>query len=424
MPAETLAQKIRAKFPGVYDQLDDRTLEQKVTEKYPGVYDAVPRTPPASWGETAGDVVTGFGKGAARTALMLGGVVHQIPGVSAAVDAMAGTPGLSQNAFEVGNREMASRNTAQTVGGYGETAAELALLGGPRALTAMREAPSLAGKAVAAVKSVATTQLGPIAKYEIVKAALKHIGLSEGAATAIATGVVMRSGGGEKAAGPATVAQTAEAAAVPAAEAAAVEAPVVAARAAPPPVGVTPAPSPIAAPRVPPVGPVAPPVGPVAPPAAPMASPVVPQNPLAPITAPVTPTAGPRIVMSPQRMQNELGLAARRANLKLTEPQFAEAETLMRAGKTPVEAVTTVASGPAAAAPTVVTAAGETAGKLKLNRDELNEYVRMTKSGIAPADAVMAIAKQRALQQALGTPTTSEVIRRVVDRNTTGRWQP
>jgi hypothetical protein len=131
--------------------------------------------------------------------------------------------------------------------------------------------------------------------------------------------------------------------------------------------------------------------------------------------------------MSPQRIQNELGLAAIRANLKLTEPQFAAAETLVRAGKTPVEAVTTVASGPAAAAveaPTVVTAAGESAGKLKLNRDELNEYVRMTKSGISPADAVMAIAKQRQLQQALGTPTTSDVVRRVVERNVTGRWKP
>jgi hypothetical protein len=129
--------------------------------------------------------------------------------------------------------------------------------------------------------------------------------------------------------------------------------------------------------------------------------------------------------MSPQRIQNELGLAARRANLKLTEPQFAAAETLVRSGKTPIEAVTAASGGAAAAeAPTVVTAAGETAGKLKLNRDELNEYVRMTKSGIAPADAVLAIAKQRQLQQSLGTPTTSEVIRRVVDRNTSGRWQP
>jgi hypothetical protein len=295
---------------------------------------------------------------------------------------------------------------------------ELVALGGLGVMRGVAGATGLTGKAVSAAKSAATS-LGPIAKYEVVKSALKHIGLSDSAATAIATGIVATTGGGGgKTAAPATVAQTAEAAAVPAAEAAAVEAPVVAARAAPPPVGVTPTPSPIAAPRVPPVGPVAPPVAPVT-------APVLPQNPLSPVTPPVA--AGPRIVMSPQRIQNELGLAAIRANLKLTEPQFAAAETLVRAGKTPVEAVTTVASGPAAAAveaPTVVTAAGESAGKLKLNRDELNEYVRMTKSGISPADAVMAIAKQRQLQQALGTPTTSDVVRRVVERNVTGRWKP
>ena len=42
---ETLAQKIKAKYPGQYDDLSDQELEAKVTAKYPGAYDDIPRTP-------------------------------------------------------------------------------------------------------------------------------------------------------------------------------------------------------------------------------------------------------------------------------------------------------------------------------------------------------------------------------------------
>lgn len=40
---ETLAQKVRAKYPGAYDDLSDQQLEAAVTKKYPGVYDDLPR---------------------------------------------------------------------------------------------------------------------------------------------------------------------------------------------------------------------------------------------------------------------------------------------------------------------------------------------------------------------------------------------
>lgn len=40
----TLAQRVRTKYPGVYDDLDDATLEAKVTAKFPGVYDDIPRS--------------------------------------------------------------------------------------------------------------------------------------------------------------------------------------------------------------------------------------------------------------------------------------------------------------------------------------------------------------------------------------------
>lgn len=41
---ETLAQKIKAKYPGTYDDIPDAELEQRITAKYPGVYDDLPRT--------------------------------------------------------------------------------------------------------------------------------------------------------------------------------------------------------------------------------------------------------------------------------------------------------------------------------------------------------------------------------------------
>ena len=44
MADQTLAQLIKAKYPGSYDNLDDVDLEQKILAKYPGVYDKLPRS--------------------------------------------------------------------------------------------------------------------------------------------------------------------------------------------------------------------------------------------------------------------------------------------------------------------------------------------------------------------------------------------
>lgn len=42
--AQTLAQAVKTKYPGVYDDIPDAELETKVKEKYPGVYDDFPTT--------------------------------------------------------------------------------------------------------------------------------------------------------------------------------------------------------------------------------------------------------------------------------------------------------------------------------------------------------------------------------------------
>lgn len=46
-PPQTLAQRIRAKYPGEYDDMDDQTLETKVLAKYPE-YSDLPRTQPTA----------------------------------------------------------------------------------------------------------------------------------------------------------------------------------------------------------------------------------------------------------------------------------------------------------------------------------------------------------------------------------------
>ena len=44
MPDQTLAQSVKAKYPGVYDDIPDVELETKIKAKYPGVYDDLPST--------------------------------------------------------------------------------------------------------------------------------------------------------------------------------------------------------------------------------------------------------------------------------------------------------------------------------------------------------------------------------------------
>lgn len=54
---DTLAQKIKAKYPGVYDDLSDADLESKIDAKYPGVYADVPHTAAASKPQNLGEML-------------------------------------------------------------------------------------------------------------------------------------------------------------------------------------------------------------------------------------------------------------------------------------------------------------------------------------------------------------------------------
>lgn len=135
---DTLAQKIKAKYPGAYDDVPDAELESRVLAKYPGVYDDVPRTPttppqdaPArTWGDTAADVALGVGKGAANTVTGLGALAYRyVPGVRQASDAVQRAafgdviPG-DQLMTSAQTTLLAPTNTPQQVGFAGEQLAE------------------------------------------------------------------------------------------------------------------------------------------------------------------------------------------------------------------------------------------------------------------------------------------------------------
>lgn len=72
-----------------------------------------PAQPSSSW---LGDMATGAAKGAANTVIGLGELVHKIPGVSTAVDALYGTPGLSQASFPSAREDVKPSNITQAIG--------------------------------------------------------------------------------------------------------------------------------------------------------------------------------------------------------------------------------------------------------------------------------------------------------------------
>jgi hypothetical protein len=114
MPGQTLAQTVRAKYPGIYDDLSDQDLEAKVRAKYPGVYDDMPSTPakaspvaapssgpttmqsafaaamglPVGAVQSAQDLLIGAGKSVLGTIQGGGNLIRSIPKVGPALDAM------------------------------------------------------------------------------------------------------------------------------------------------------------------------------------------------------------------------------------------------------------------------------------------------------------------------------------------------
>lgn len=72
--------------------------------------------PRAKFGNMLADAFIGAIKGGGQTAANLGRFVHLVPGVSEAVDALYGTPGLSDQGFVEADKALEPTNTAQAIG--------------------------------------------------------------------------------------------------------------------------------------------------------------------------------------------------------------------------------------------------------------------------------------------------------------------
>lgn len=140
---QTLAAMVRAKYPGVYDDLSDDDLDAKVRAKFPGVYDDLPKpiaktaTPPpvTSTGgldprlqqdvTDAADRREGIKQGALQTFVGLGELTHKLPLVSFLTDKAFGLPsGSSQRSFGEARQALQPRNANQAAGQAIERTAE------------------------------------------------------------------------------------------------------------------------------------------------------------------------------------------------------------------------------------------------------------------------------------------------------------
>lgn len=150
---DTLAQRIRAKYPGAYDDLNDQQLESSIKAKYPGVYDDIPTTAApsslmdpsrrpvsaedfidkgqraegATFAEKLGNAAKMIGGALPTVGGMVGGAVGGVPGAAIGGAAGEGYRDILQNVTELPGavRDVARgvmENPAETLRGFGRGA--------------------------------------------------------------------------------------------------------------------------------------------------------------------------------------------------------------------------------------------------------------------------------------------------------------
>ena len=112
---------------------------------------------PSPLGMIPAGAVMGAVKGVGRTVSGLGEMVHRIPGVSSAMDAVLGTPGTSQAAFAQAKAMTEPQTTNERIGSGLEQGAEFALIPGPGKVKGAMKALEL-GKGGLAAAGLATAQ--------------------------------------------------------------------------------------------------------------------------------------------------------------------------------------------------------------------------------------------------------------------------
>ncbi len=195
---QTLVERVRAKYPGAYDDLSDTELDAKVRAKYPGVYDDLPK--PAS--KSGPPTLTGLdqARGIGPEPSTLDRVVAAIgPAIRGAGDVTGANWFLEKTGLvpegrlrgpEQNARDTATRHTAD-VGG---NAMLFGQMGAAVWDSATRQGLTMAQRAIAAAQATGA-QITPAVKYEAVKWGLTKAGVPGPIAFGIAS---MVSGYGEK----------------------------------------------------------------------------------------------------------------------------------------------------------------------------------------------------------------------------------
>lgn len=174
-----LGQRVKQKYPGVYDDLPDAEVGQRVKTKYPGSYDEFtdvmslalkkPALPKRSVIGDIGQGILGVGKGVLSTVTGAESLIHK--GLDKAtnplVKAVTGKPGINTPTTRqlLPKNTYTPTNTAQKVGFYGEQIGEFVAAGGilgkvGKAADAAAEATKLPGLIKSGLK------LGARAGYE------------------------------------------------------------------------------------------------------------------------------------------------------------------------------------------------------------------------------------------------------------------
>jgi len=391
MPQATLAQTIKAKYPGVYDDIPDAELEQRVLQKYPGEYDDFPMT------QAVGVMVNGqpqsFEDYNADPAMQTAGPSPSqrfrqgfVRGATTVLD-----PRTYLNAA-MEKRRLADLSLEDE---HATRLAQEAARPSPREFAAYAKSPEGAGELIGGV--ITGAALGRLAPQ--LGARLQQVKRSGVNAAKTATAVAKTVDLGEMPIIGTTVKGARE-----------VQKAVEAIRAARAPAATPP---PVAT---------APPSAPAAP--APVAAP--------PRAMPPTPAPEPPFDAMGTRLdalhhdralglKSDAAIAAMQARRK-RPPQQAAAPPAATPAPTSKQAIQARVKGPKTTAATTPAAEIATLDDLKLSPAEQIQGVKWMDQGVPPEEILLRILQSRELTKRTGSLTPEQAATRIRRRNETGKW--
>lgn len=376
MPGEqTLAQVIRAQYPGAYDHVTDLALEAAIARKYPGQYANVPRTKSRA--------------AQSRQSVLPKGSIEPMPAAEPVQDLTGGTFDYENAANDRIALPVLATTGAMMAGG--------GLLG-------------LAGRS-------AIPYIAPLARGTATALANPAVGGAVGAATGAYNDGIRGAlvGGATGAAfGPQSGRLVRRLANKLSPTATRVSANTAASRRMVQGMSQAPAATPASA-------------APAAPPASTPATPAPAAAATAGKSAPARRTG--QTAPRQTRQQQAITRAADQAGVTLTPEETTAVQQLVREGATPADAVEALRRLKAPATPTPVPApktprARKARTPPVLDPYETEEYVRIVKTGKTHEEAMALIEAQRKLIQRTGAMRPAEARADLAYREETGRWKP